>query len=264
MQVLSPRSYVTGAFDLLFLVLLERVYDRLKTVPDWWVKYVIDYTDKLFSDPKLRELVENSYKPDCWEDLFEYFDEYSLLKLVTDKKINARKHFKSEIEIFDGLMIIRNDWAHRGRYDNKWGDDGALERDWALIACNDLYDAAEFLNRDDIANQIFTLIMKMEHDWISRDVKLRPYNELIAYLDEHVMKKVCESDLPIDNEIRQRVLRARNDLFTHAKNSEYVIDFFWNAVKNKTDIYFELKEHELTTFEDICARFAVFSQDDSN
>ena len=78
------------------------------------------------------------------------------------------------------------------------------------------------------------------------------------------MINVCESELPINNEIRQRVLRARNDLICHAKNSEFVIDFFWNAVKNKTDIYFELKKHGLTTFEDICARFAVFSQDDGS
>ena len=61
MMVLSPRSYVTGAFDILFPTLLKHIYNTLsaKRKHDWWISYVVvNMTDIKCKDTKQR--IENS------------------------------------------------------------------------------------------------------------------------------------------------------------------------------------------------------------
>lgn len=264
MLVLSSRSYVTAAFDLLFPALLEYVFNSISRVDDWWKIYVCDNKVDVLSKENRKKVRENKV-PERWEDLYDYFDEYFILKLVTEIP-DVSWLFGNEIQHLRKLYKIRNEWAHRGGGQKRKNSSEVNEKEWAEKAYKEMIESAEMLKRyvnaadsyPDIVNQLQALRSKMEFDWITKNVKLRPHYELIKYLDENVMNRVCKPSSPVDAKIRNRVLNSQKKLHSK-KTSEEVIDFFWDAIKVKTEVYDEIKKHDLPTFEDICAEFAKFA-----
>jgi len=261
MLVLSPRSYVTGAFDLLFPALMEYIYSRIISFKkdNWWEDYAYRDRVHIFTDD-ICEYMENNpnSKPSDLLDLYDWFDELSLLKLVINQK-DVRKLFnKNEVEVFKSLRTVRNDWAHRGRIGDKWGANELMEREWAVTSIESIKNAARFLGKTDVENQISTHLAKMEYDWIwmVKKPELRSHTELIEFLDSHVMKKVIARNSPVNNDVKSRVIKSRKKLIDEAKTPEFVIDYFWNAIKQKTEVGTEIKRHGYNAFEDVCAEFA--------
>lgn len=258
MLVLSPRSYITGAFDLLFPVLLKHVYNTFSYINDWWSEYVFENRNDIFTDNiiKKRVEIERNFEPKNIDDLYDYFDEASLLNLINFIPFNINSIFANK-KHFKDIKSIRNEWAHRGDRIKKWKDDEHGEKEWAINSFHKIKRTAELLNEPKLANELSTLLSKMEHDWLCKDLVFRTHTELIKFLDEKVMIAVCESKI-INNEIKQRVINSRDKLIKKAKTPEYVIDFFYNAIKEKNIIHTELNKNGLNTFESVCAEFAVF------
>jgi len=257
MLILSPRSYVTGAFDLLFPVLLEHVYCTLSPMRDWWSDYVCDYKEKIFSGSEIHKNISKDFAPNKWEDLYDYFDESSLLNLIT-VPLNVSRFFSKEKEQFVKLKGIRDVWVHRGTRIKKWGNNELQEREWAVESIKGIRETAILLGCVNIGSEISTLLTKMEYDWINKNVELRSHKELIEFLNKEVMDAVCNPNSPVDEKTRNRVIKSRDKLIKEAKTPEYVIDFFWNAVKSKTEIHNNIRKHDMNTFEDICPAFADY------
>ena len=125
MLVISPRSYVTAAFDLLFPELAEEVEKWLKRLrpDDWWQYYIYEPREEIFQKDELFKREQYYGKPfpnnGCLEDLIEHFDEHYLDRLVNHSPQRPeRERYSREREMADlisDLSKIRNDWAHRGR-----------------------------------------------------------------------------------------------------------------------------------------------------
>jgi len=273
MLIMSPRSYVTGAFDLLFPALLKHIYKRFIDLKkdNWWEDYICKHKRDskgrpiIFTDEICKHLEEHmkdnpKYKPSDILDLYDWFDELSLLKLVINVN-DVRNLFKPEIETYEKLRDIRNDWAHRGRIGEKWGADELKEKGWAVDSINTIKEAARTpLRRTDVENQISTHLAKMEYDWIwmVKKPELRSHTDLIEWLDKKVMKRVIARNSPICEKIKTRVERSRKELIDNAKTPEYVIDYFWNAIKQKSEVGSEIKRNNYDSFEDVCADFADY------
>jgi len=269
---MSPRSYVTGAFDLLFPALLKCIYDRLIGLQklNWWDDYVLNnkrdnkgrpivFTDEMLNHLEQHMEKNSDYKPIDIVDLYEWFDELSLLKFAISGKV--RKLFNPEIETFEKLRNIRNEWAHRGRFGEKWGANELKEKEWAVNSINIIKNAAKnTLKWTDVEYQISTHLAKMEYDWIwiVKKPELRSHTELIDWLDKRVMKKVIAKNSPVCEKIKGRVERSRKKLLEDAKTPEHVVDYFWNAVKEKSEVGNEIKSCGLDSFEDVCAEFADY------
>ena|GEM_PF-3265662 len=264
MLVLSSRSYITGALDLLFPALLEYVYRELDHEKDWWRKYVYKFREDIFHK-SMWNYIKPDYKPKKWEDLYNYFDEHSLCHLVKKvHKTSNSTYFVKEIKHFNNLLDIRNDWAHRVDRSNKWGDDETAKK-WADDAFNIFTRAARKIKLskyEDIVNQIASLKTKMEHDWISRDVKFRPPEELQSFLDDKVISGVQASGT-INKDLQDQILKSWANLVKNAKTAEDYIDYFYHAIKMRQDVRKKVESHSLTTFEDVCAEFAVFCHTDN-
>ena len=69
-----------------------------------------------------------------------------------------------------------------------------------------------------------------------------------------------------NNNIRDRVNNSFNNLIEFTDNasssnsaSRYIVDYYWNAIKSKTEIYDEIKRHEgIQSFEDVVEPFTEF------
>jgi len=107
MLVISPRSYVTAAFDLLFPTLLEHVFDKLKSNSSWWADVVYAQKGDIFKgNSYIRKKVRYDNVPEIYHELFDYFDEYSLCQLVLS--FEARKYFNNDdLNNFRELLKIK-------------------------------------------------------------------------------------------------------------------------------------------------------------
>jgi hypothetical protein len=269
---MSPRSYVTGAFDLLFPALLKFIYTRFMDLKkhNWWEDYVcknkrnregrpIVFTDEMCNHLEKHMDSNPDYKPYDINDLYDWFDELSLLKLVLQNDVV--KLFKPEAKVFGDLKKIRNDWAHRGRTGEKWGADELKEKEWAVGSIQTIRNAAKnVLRRTDVENHISTHLAKMEYDWIweVKKPELRSHTELIGWLYNRVVKSVIARNSPVCTKIKNRVIKSFDELKDKAKTPEYVVDYFWNAIKQKSEVGHEIRKHGFDAFEDICAEFADY------
>jgi len=111
MVKLSPRSYITGALDVLYTPLTKYIYKQLSgNRSDWWEAYVLKAEQALFYDHDTHGPLPHTGD---LKALREHFNECQLLRLVLRSEI--KKLFPEEIvSMFAGLNSILNDWAHRG------------------------------------------------------------------------------------------------------------------------------------------------------
>ena len=266
MLIISPRSYVTAAFGQLFPALLEHVYDVLSPMSNWWANMVLTNKAKLFSDEIQKKISENDV-PDNYAVLFDYFDEHSICILVLDY---AKRHFSDgDLNLFKKLLTIRNEWAHRNYRESYWQaavyDDEASKRKWAISSLIELREVAKELNVQDISEDISILLFKMKCDWIGLDddVDLPPHKVLLDWLYENVVEKVIDDSSPVCDEVKLRINNSFNSLIevvsgssNSASKSLYIIDYYWNAIKSKTDVYKEIKRHDgIPTFEGVVEKF---------
>lgn len=276
MLIISPRSYVTAAFDQLFPSLLEYVFDKLSPVKicNWWTDIVCEYKEDIFSNKDIQKKISKDEVPERYEAIFDYFDEYSLCVLVL---FYTLKYFTDDdIKVFKRLYKIRNEWAHRD-YGKEYReayvyDDDASKRKWAEASIRDIREVAEFLetfdNELELSKGISILLFKMKCDWmgIEDNVKLCEYEDLLGWLYENVIEQVIDDNSPVCHKIKERVNNSYNNLkkflsgpSSSASKSRYIVDYYWNAIKAKTEVYYEISKHDgVPTFESVVEEFTEF------
>jgi len=266
MLFVSPRSYVTAAFDLIFPELLEYVFVKLSFNTNWWKDIVYENKEYIFkNDINLREQLNEDFLPEYYDELFDYFDEHTLCKLVLT--YSARRFFdRNDLKVFEELLEIRIQWAHRKYRQPEFYDDEKPKREWAESAINYLRYIAEYVVKNhNIKKQISILLFKMKCDWINDNTKLRSHKELLKWMYEEIIIKVTASDSPVDDTMKQRVKRSFEELEKYADAvspdtaSRYVVDYYWNAIRGKTDVYDEINKHgKIKTFEDVVEEFTKY------
>ena len=118
MEKLSPRSYVTGGFDIIKPSLIEFIVKTLrKTGKTWWHDYI--YT-------KLKKNNSNINSTGNVKDLYNIFDELLCLKAILyNEDLFIKSLTKDGIAMVKKLNQIRNDWAHapgKGMNENEADD----------------------------------------------------------------------------------------------------------------------------------------------
>jgi len=270
MLVISPRSYVTAAFDLLFPELIKHVFRNLSSVKtcNWWTDIVYKQRDYIFGNApdalkRFCDEYEQYNDPDTHYRLFDYFDEQTVCKLV--KSHEARKYFNSnELIIYSEILSIRIEWAHRKYPQTELYDDEKAKREWADLAIRYLRDVSHYLKKPDIEKRISILLFKMKCDWIDENTEFPPYEELLKWLDNEVVSQVTADDSPVDELMKQRVQKSFDNLKIYTGKasertaSRYVVDYYWNAIRGKTDVYDAITENgkkKIPTFEDVVEAF---------
>jgi len=273
MLIISPRSYVTAAFDLLFPVVAECIVTWLKyeRPDDWWEFYIYIPREEIFGKETIRRKEENTGKlfPEKGdiEDFKEYFDEYYTNKLINKrgfKPKHSNNHDKKVASLLSEVGVIRNRLAHPGIRDLHNYRVLLGEREWAESSILKTREFANHLKKDVVAKRISILLFKMKCDWIDDNTDLPSHDELIKWLNKHIIRHVIAKESPIKDDYKKRVQKSFENLKHYVKESSehaaprYVIDYYWNAIRAKTDVYDEIKSHDkkrITTFEDVVEGF---------
>ena len=160
MFMLSPRSYITGAFDVLYNPLTSYIHKRLsENNNDWWTAYVLKAEGAMFRDSETHQPLPTGGD---LKTLREYFDEYNILKLVMRREI--KKLFPEEIVgMFAILLGIRSDWEQREIRTTSQAD----------RAITQMISFAKLLNSPSAAEKLSEIAKKMKTDEATKTKKRR-------------------------------------------------------------------------------------------
>jgi hypothetical protein len=243
MEKLSPRSYVTGGFDIIKPSLIEFIGRVLrKTGKTWWHDYI--YT-------KLKKNNSNIGNTGTMKDLYALFDELLCLKAVLYNEQIFIKPLKHEgIEKVKYLNKIRNDWAHapaKGMKENEADD-----------AFQIMIELMEIIDKDTI-DRLFSIKDQM-HKYYYNDRKIIATKEnLINFLEHKVLLPAIndERDTVIVKEAKRKAKHTKQ-FFDKMNTANEVANFFWDNIINNPrgfDSHKVFRECELTTFEDVRNEF---------
>jgi hypothetical protein len=242
---LSPRSYVTEAFDLLYMPFSEYIYNTfVETGENWWDIYIHKTKKDIFEKynltlPKKGSLI----------NLRAYYDELALFKLVLHPTVSSVFMPKVEIiSISNKLKLVRNNWAHREKEHTFSWADKALELMINLVV---------EIGAGDVAEKIRILYDRMHVDIKYRDRKivcssddLKMFLENELFLKNEALLSAGVSTLSKHelNEVRRKIKHSR-EMLDCVTTAEGVIAFFWNAIIYKNDS-FEIARKFGVTFEE--------------
>lgn len=243
MEKLSPRSYVTGGFDIIKPSLIEYIGGTLrKSGKTWWNDYI--YT-------KLKKNSANITSSGTIKDLYNLFDELLCLKAILYNEqlfIKSLKH--SGMEKVKFLNKIRNDWAHapsKGMNENEADD-----------AFQIMIELMEIIDKE-VIDRLFSIKDQM-HKYYYDDRKIIATKEnLINFLYHTIFIPIINDERKTDivKEAKRKVAHTQ-ELFADIKTALEVSNFFWNNIINNPrgyDSYKVLKECGFTTFEDVRSEF---------
>lgn len=122
------------------------------------------------------------------------------------------------------------------------------------------------MKKPDIEKRLSILLFKMKCDFIDANTNLPSHSELIEWLYVNVVERVIDPNSPVTKEAKMRVESSFNNLidFANAASlktaSSYVVDYYWNAIRDKTDVYDKIKDpvDNIPTFEDVVEDFTKF------
>jgi hypothetical protein len=164
------------------------------------------------------------------------------------------------------LTDYRNDWAHRGKRAPK--EVVADEKVWAEVAIDRIKEIAVSLQKPLVVKRISILLFKMKCDWIDDDTILPPRTKMLDWLRKEVVDQVTAPSSPIGKKTKERVEKSFDNLEKYVMEASektatrYIIDYFWNAIRGKTDVYtaiaLEGKKDKVPTFEDVVEKFTKF------
>jgi hypothetical protein len=243
MEKLSPRSYVTGGFDIIKPSLIDYIGKILrKNNKTWW--YDCIYT-------KLKKNSSNIGVTGKVKDLYNIFDELLSLKAILYNEDVFRRLLKKDgMDMIRNLNKIRNDWAHApGK--------GMSESD-ADDAFQIMIELMGIIDKNTI-DRLFSIKDQM-HKYYYNDKKIIASKEnLINFLDHRVLLPVINDirDTIIVKEAKRKALHTK-EIFDSMKTSGEVANFFWNNIINNPrgyDSHKVLKECGFTTFEDVRSEF---------
>ena len=243
MEKLSPRSYITGGFDIIKPSLIEFIGRTLrKQGKTWWHDFI--YT-------KLKKNNENIDSSGNIKDLYNIFDELLCLKAILyNEDLFAKPLKKNGIEMMKMLNKIRNDWAHApGRGINENEADDAFQ---VMIELMEIIDK-------NVIERLFSIKDQM-HKYYYNDKEIITTKEnLINFLTHKVL-------MPIINDKRKTTLvkeakrkaKHTEQMFNSMNTAEEVVNFFWSNIINNPrglDSYKVCRECGFTTFEDVRSEF---------
>ena len=236
--VLSPRSYVTEAFEVLFQMLVDFFFISLSNKrDDWWEEYIYKKKISLKLDD---ELPKRGGK----KDLLYSFDELALLKLG-ESLIDVFS--KNDRTVFSKLKVCRNNWAHRNK---------KLTFHWAKDVFKLMIEFSNSKGYYKHEAKLVSLRTKMQMDEFNAHQTLNSRDNLIQFLEDRIFKVVDKSPNATE-ELRGIVKRSR-EILEKTDTSEDVINFFFNAVINRGHNYKVARDCSVTTFEDIRDEFGEF------
>lgn len=243
MEKLSPRSYITGGFDIIKPSLIEFIGRTLrKQGKTWWHDFI--YT-------KLKKNNENIDSSGNIKDLYNIFDELLCLKAILyNEDLFAKPLKKNGIEMMKMLNKIRNDWAHApGRGINENEADDAFQ---VMIELMEIIDK-------NVIERLFSIKDQM-HKYYYDDRKIITSKEqLINFLNHKVLVPILKDErkTAIVKEAQRRSSLTQK-LLDNMNTPEEVSNFFWDNIINNPQGYEShkiLKECGFVTFEDVRNEF---------
>ena len=247
---LSPRSYVTESFDILYNPFSEFIFKALSGAgSDWWNKYFHKTKHDVFNDRQVRLSKKGSLN-----EIREHYDELALFKLFSCSPIKVAFLSKPEIiKLSNKLHKIRNEWAHRG-FPHSYP--------WANDALQAMIKLSIEIGSTDTADKISVLREKMLIDKKNRDRDfISTATELKQFLEDRIFKK-NEKTLNAAPEgisakevsdALAKIKRCR-DALDDITSPEGVVAFFWNAIIYKNYSYETTRKFGVT-FEDMRDEF---------
>ena len=243
MEKLTPRSYVTGGFDIIKPSLIDFIGKTLrKTGKTWWHDYI--YT-------KLKKNNSNIGNTGTIKDLHALFDELLCLKAILYNEQIFIKPLKHEgIEKVKYLNKIRNDWAHApGKGMNENDADSAFH---IMIELMEIIDKS-------LIERLFSIKDQM-HKYYYNDREIIASKEnLINFLNDKVIKQAL-NDKRDDDFVKEAKRKAKHtkQLFDKMNTADEVANFFWDNIINNPrglDSHKVFRQCGLITFEDVRIEF---------
>jgi hypothetical protein len=246
MEKLSPRSYVTGGFDIIKPSLIGFIGKTLRdTGKSWWFDCIFP-----LADPKNK--IKRSGK---MEDLYNILDETLCLELIArNRKIFNTILNREEMSLMKRLRDIRNKWAHAPAK-------GMSEND-ADNAFQMMIQLLEYIDKNDMDRTVEKLysIREQIHKYYYDDKPVKASKEsLTAFLDEKVLAPPLEDERKTDAvaEVQRKSVHTR-ELLGKLKTAGEVVNFFWDNIINNPrglDSHKKYKACGFKTFEDIREEF---------
>ena len=247
---LSPRSYVTESFDILYNPFSEFVFKSLSSSgADWWSKFFHKTKHEVFNDRQVRLSKKGSL-----QEIREHYDELALFKLFSCSSIKVVYLSKPEIiRLANKLHKTRNEWAHRG-FPHSYP--------WANDALQTMIKLSNEIESDDTADKISVLREKKLIDEKNRDRDFTSNaTELKQFLEKRIFSEnektlratpegISEKEI---NDALAKIKRCR-DALADITSPEGVVAFFWNAIIYKNYSYESTKKFGVT-FEDMRDEF---------
>jgi hypothetical protein len=239
MEKLSPRSYVTGGFDILKPVLINHVGKILQSSGKaWWHDCIYS---KFGSD-------NNIPRAGNIGAMHEFLDEHLLFKVCRyNKNILSSKLSNVEFELIEKLFTIRNAWAHTpgiGMTEN--------DADNSFSVMIELMEAIDFHTIERLLS-----IREQMHKYYFMEKPVKASREhLIAFLDDKVLAPAINGK-NCSEEIKRKIEHTR-ELLDKTNTAEEVSNFFWYNIITSLrgyDSYRKLREFGFTTFEDAREEF---------
>jgi hypothetical protein len=239
MEKLSPRSYVTGGFDILKPVLINHIGKILKNSrKSWWHDCIYS---KFGSDHNIPRTGNIS-------TMHKFLDEHLLFKVCRyNKNVLSSKLSKTEFELIEKLFAIRNAWAHTpgiGMTEN--------DSDNAFSVMIELMETIDFHTIE----RLFSLREQMHKYYYMEKPVIASREHLIAFLNDKVLEPALNNtDCPV--EIRRKVEHTK-ELLNKTDTADEVSNFFWYNIITSLrgyDSYKKFKELSFTTFEDVREEF---------
>ena len=245
MEKLSPRSYVTGGFDIIKSSLIEFIGKVLrKNSKSWWYNNIYI---------KLKDEKTKINNTGNISDLYNLFDErLCLLTIIKNNKIFIKELDHNGMKLIDKLYDIRTSWAHiPGK--------GMTESD-ADNAFQIMIELMQIIDKN-VIERLYSIKDQM-HKYYYDDKKVVAGKEtLIMFLNHKVLLPAINDTR--DNELVNEAKRKANhtqELFEKMETADEVINFFWNNIINNPrglDSHRVFKECGFTTFEDIRSEFIL-------
>jgi len=239
---LTPRSYVTEAFDLIYFPFTLYVCEKFeKTGENWWDKYIHKTKRDVF-----REDGKTLPKKGNLKDFRDNFDELALFKLISNNSVKSVFLKNLVVTILsEKLVLIRNEWAHR---------EGSHSFCWADEALKTMIKLAKAIESDETIEKLKILRdgMRVENRYRTRKLIATP-DTLKCFLNKEILA-VNEKHLTTgnknlsDNEVTEalRKIRHSREMLDELKTTEGVVAFFWSAIIYKNDSYALTKQFGIT------------------
>jgi hypothetical protein len=243
MEKLSPRSYVTGGFDIIKPSLIEFIGRILrKNNKSWW-------NDNIYK--KLRNDNNNMQATGNISDLYNILDELLCFKVILfNDKIFFSELKNNGIILIKKLYEIRNNWAHAPAQGMNEND--ADDAFYIMIELMEIVDS-------NLIVRLYSLKDQMHKYYYNDRTIITSKEILVNYINDRVLIPAINDKRESDfvKEAKRKACHTQEYL-NKMNTANEIVNFFWDNIINNPrglDSHKVFKECGLTTFEDIRTEF---------